>query len=104
MVVHFGPVWMVHFHPVEAAHFGPVKVVHITPEKVVLLMRYLQVLTKNGLIRLPKTASRRTVHSKRYAKRVLGHKVQVDVKFATFYDSSGKKVKRYQFTAIDDAP
>ena len=62
-----------------------------------------RVLTKNGLNRLPKTASRRTVHSKRYAKKVPGHQVQVDVKFATFYDSSGKKVKRYQFTAIDDA-
>jgi len=52
---------------------------------------------------LPKTASRRTVHTKRYAKKVPGHQVQVDVKFATFVDSSGNKVKRYQSTAIDDS-
>ncbi|MBA7552193.1 IS481 family transposase ISRhba3 [subsurface metagenome] len=29
--------------------------------------------------------------------------MQVDVKFAFFQDSDGKKIKRYQFTAIDDA-
>jgi len=60
-------------------------------------------LVRNGLNRLPKTASRRTVHTKRYAKSVPGHQVQVDVKFATFTDPIGKKVRRYQFTAIDDA-
>jgi transposase InsO family protein len=27
----------------------------------------------------------------------------VDVKFATFHDSSGKTIRRYQYTAIDDA-
>jgi len=62
-----------------------------------------RILTKYGLNRLPKTASRRTVHTKRYAKKVPGHQVQVDVKFATFVDSSGNKLKRYQFTAIDDS-
>lgn len=62
-----------------------------------------RILKKEGLNRLPKTASRRTVHTKRYAKKVPGHQVQVDVKFATFEDSSAKKIRRYQFTAIDDA-
>jgi len=60
-------------------------------------------LLKYGVNRLPKTASRRTVHTKRYAKKTPGHQVQVDVKFNIFIDKSGKKVKRYQFTAIDDA-
>ncbi|MFC2115072.1 IS481 family transposase [Bacteroidota bacterium] len=62
-----------------------------------------RILVRNGLNRLPKTASKRTVHTKRYAKKVPGHQVQVDVKFATFNDSSGNKIRRYQFTAIDDA-
>jgi len=62
-----------------------------------------RILKKEGLNRLPKTASRRTVHTKRYAKKVPGHRIQVDVKFATFYDSSGKLIRRYQYTAIDDA-
>lgn len=62
-----------------------------------------RILRKEGLTRLPKTASRRTVHTKRYAKKVPGHQVQVDVKFAVFKNSSGKKITRYQFTAIDDA-
>jgi transposase len=54
-----------------------------------------RILKKEGLNRLPKTASRRTVHTKRYAKKVPGHQVQVDVKFATFRDASGKKIRRY---------
>jgi len=62
-----------------------------------------RILKQNGLNKLPKSASRRTVHTKRYAKKVPGHQVQVDVKFATFNDSSGNKIRRYQFTAIDDA-
>jgi transposase InsO family protein len=60
-------------------------------------------LVKHGVSRLPKTASRRTVHTKRYAKKTPGHQVQVDVKFLSFNTSEGKKIKRYQFTAIDDA-
>ena len=62
-----------------------------------------RILKKEGLNRLPKTASRRTVHTKRYAKKVPGHQVQVDVKFATFFNSSEKMIRRYQYTAIDDA-
>ena len=60
-------------------------------------------MVRNGLNRLSKTASRRTVHTKRYSKKVSGHQVQVDVKFATFADSSGNRIRRYQFTAINDA-
>lgn len=54
--------------------------------------------------RLPKTAPRRALHTKRYAKKVPGHHVQLNVKFLQLTDESGKEVTRYQYTAIDDAP
>lgn len=62
-----------------------------------------RVLKAHGLNRLPRTAPRRAVHSKRYAKTVPGHHVQVDVKFLRLKDADGKVVKRYQYTAVDDA-
>jgi transposase InsO family protein len=61
------------------------------------------VLKRNGLNRLPQNAKKRTVLTKRYEKQVPGHHIQMDVKFLKFKDSRGKKVKRYQYTAIDDA-
>jgi hypothetical protein len=39
-------------------------------------------LVQFGVSRLPKTASRRTVHTKLYAKTVPGHQVQVMLKFS----------------------
>ena len=62
-----------------------------------------RVLSAHGLSRLPKAASRRTLHSKRYAKTVPGHHVQIDVTFLQLKDQAGKLVQRYQYTAIDDA-
>ena len=62
-----------------------------------------RVLKAHGLCRLPKTAPRRALHTKRYAKTVPGHHIQVDVKFLQLKDRAGKTVKRYQYTAIDDA-
>ena len=32
-----------------------------------------------------------------------GHHVQVDVKFLFFTDKKGKRIKRFQYTAIDDS-
>jgi hypothetical protein len=32
-----------------------------------------------------------------------GHHIQVNVKFLSFNAKDGKKVKRFQYTAIDDA-
>lgn len=32
----------------------------------------------------------------------MGHHVQVDVKFLSFPDDKGKKIKRYQYTAFND--
>lgn len=60
-------------------------------------------LVKHGLNRLPKSASRRAIHTKRYSKDVPGHHIQVDVTFLTLRDLAGKKVRRFQYTAIDDA-
>ncbi len=62
-----------------------------------------RILARNGLNRLPKTASKRSLHTKRYAKTVPGHHIQVDVKFLTLKDEEGHRVRRYQYTAIDDA-
>lgn len=62
-----------------------------------------RVLKTHGLNRLPKTAPRRALHTKRYQKRVPGHHVQVDVKFLKLKDSQGNPIRRYQYTAIDDA-
>jgi transposase InsO family protein len=62
-----------------------------------------RVLRAHGVGRLPTTAPRRAIHTKRYAKTVPGHHVQLDVKFLRLKDQEEKVVKRYQYTAIDDA-
>jgi transposase InsO family protein len=62
-----------------------------------------RVLKAHGVSRLPKTAPKRALHTKRYAKKVPGHHVQVDVKFLQLKDKDGNTIKRYQYTAIDDA-
>jgi transposase len=60
-------------------------------------------LASYGVNRLPKSVSRRAVHTKRYSKTVPGHQVQVDVKFIFPENSDNKRIKCYQYTAIDDA-
>jgi len=60
-------------------------------------------LAKYKINRLPKTASKRRLHTKRYSKDTPGHHVQVDVKFITLKDPLGHKIRRYQYTAVDDA-
>ncbi len=62
-----------------------------------------RVLKAHGVNRLPKTAPKRALHTKRYAKTVPGHHIQVDVKFLQLKNKAGESVKRYQYTAIDDA-
>lgn len=62
------------------------------------------VLKRHGLNRLPKNQRKRSIPEvKRYEKQVPGHHVQVDVKFLDFKDNAGKKIRRFQYTAIDDA-
>jgi len=87
-------------------HLGPIRIVWY-------LERYhgiqvsdagvCRILRRNGLNRLPCGTRMRKVHTKRYSKQVPGHHIQMDVKFLTFKGKQGKKIKRYQFTAIDDA-
>lgn len=62
-----------------------------------------RILCRNGLNRLPNSSSRRALHTKRYAKQVPGHHIQVDVKFLNLERKDGSKVRRFQYTAIDDA-
>jgi len=60
-------------------------------------------LVRYKINRLPKTASKRTLHTKRYSKDTPGHHVQVDVKFISLLDADRKRIRRFQYTAIDDA-
>jgi len=62
-----------------------------------------RILRRNGLSRLPGGTRVRKVHTKRYNKQVPGHHIQMDVKFLTFAGKGGKTVRRFQYTAIDDA-
>lgn len=62
-----------------------------------------RVLRRHGLNRLPRGTRVRKIHTKRYQKQVPGHQIQLDVKFLTFRGKDGKPIKRYQYTAIDDA-
>ena len=62
-----------------------------------------RILCRNDLNRLARGTRMRKVHTKRYNKQVPGHHIQMDVKFLTFNGKSGKKVRRFQYTAIDDA-
>lgn len=62
-----------------------------------------RILKRNNVKRLDRKTTRRAMHSKRYAKETPGHHVQVDVKFLIFDTQEGKKLKRFQFTAIDDS-
>jgi len=60
-------------------------------------------LKRNGVGPLPRNVGRRAIHTRRYAKKVPGHHIQVDVKFLNLRSEDDRKVRRYQFTAIDDA-
>lgn len=62
-----------------------------------------RILKRHSLNRLPRKAGRRALHTRRYNKQVPGHHIQVDVKFLTFKGHNGGKIRRYQYTAIDDA-
>jgi len=87
---------------------------HLGPERIMwYLVRYhgiklsdatiYRILKRNGLNRLPRGTRLRKVHTKRYNKQVPGHHIQMDVKFLTFIGKKGEKIRRFQYTAIDDA-
>jgi len=60
-------------------------------------------LKRNGIGPLPRNTNRRAIHTRRYAKQVPGHHIQVDVKFLALKTEDNRKIRRYQYTAIDDA-
>ncbi|TMU50418.1 transposase family protein [Flagellimonas algicola] len=64
-----------------------------------------RILKRNGVNRLPRNTKKRSPGPKikLYEKQTPGHHVQMDVKFLAFTDKQGKNIKRYQYTAIDDA-
>jgi transposase InsO family protein len=87
---------------------------HLGPERIMWYMaRYhavrmsgatiYRILKRHGLNRLPRGTRLRKIHTKRYNKQVPGHHIQMDVKFLTFIGKNGQKVRRFQYTAIDDA-
>lgn len=61
------------------------------------------VLKRHNLNRLPSNQKKKALKTVRYEKQVPGHHIQVDVKFLIFPQPDGSKVKRFQYTAIDDA-
>jgi transposase len=62
-----------------------------------------RILRRHGMNRLPRGTRMRKVYTKLYQKQVSGHHIQMDVKFLTFKGKQGEKVRRFQYTAIDDA-
>ena len=93
-------------HLRQRYHLGPIRIVWY-------LARYhdikisdagvYRILKRNGLNRLPRGTRVRKIHTRRYEHKVPGHQIQVDVKFLTFEGKDGRAIKRYQYTAIDDA-
>ncbi len=90
------------------------KTYHLGPDRITwYLKRYHDItvsgsgvyraLKRNGYNRLPRNAKRRTVQTVRYEKQVPDHHIQVDVKFLIFPQPNGTKIRRFQYTAIDDA-
>lgn len=88
-------------------HFGPLKITwYLERFHGIKISRSgcYYVLLRHGLNRLPENMRKRHLAGfKRYEKQVPGHHVQVDVKFLFFKAADGKRIKRFQYTAIDDA-
>lgn len=93
-------------HLRQTYHLGPIRIVWY-------LARYhgikisgagaYRILRRHNLNRLPRGTRVRKIHTKRYNKQVPGHHIQMDVKFLIFKGKSGQTVRRFQYTAIDDA-
>lgn len=87
-------------------HLGPIRIVWYLERYHGIRVSDASVyrtLRRNGMNRLPGGTRMRKIHTKRYNKQVPGHHIQMDVKFLIFRGKQGQKIKRYQFTAIDDA-
>jgi transposase InsO family protein len=87
-------------------HLGPIRIVwHLERYHGIRICdaSVSRILKRHGLNRLPERVGRRAVHTKRYAKQIPGHHIQVDVKFLAFKRKDGRPIRRFQYTAIDDA-
>ena len=87
-------------------HLGPIRIVWYTQryhDINIASATVSRILKRNVMNRLPRGTRLRKVHTKRYNKKVPGHHIQVDVKFLTFKRKRSEKVRRFQYTAIDDA-
>ena len=87
-------------------HFGPDMIAwHLDRYHQIKVSRNgcYNVLVRNKLNRLPENIKIRSRNKfKSYEKKVPGHHVQIDVKFLFFKDKDGNRIKRFQYTAIDD--
>jgi transposase InsO family protein len=63
------------------------------------------VLLRHGMNRLPRNVKIKAPgpHFKLYEKKIPGHHIQMDVKFLKLKTIKGQPIRRFQYTAIDDA-
>jgi hypothetical protein len=87
-------------------HLGPIRIgQHLTRYHGITISNaaVTLILGRNGVGRLPRGTRMRKVHTKRYNKQVPSHHIRIDVKFLTFIGKRGNKIRRFQYTAVDDA-
>ncbi len=93
-------------HLRQTYHLGPIRIVWYLARYHAIKISdagVYRILKRHGLSKLPSGTRVRKVHTKRYEHQVPGHQIQVDVKFLTFQGKGGSAIRRYQYTAIDDA-
>jgi transposase InsO family protein len=89
-----------------AYHHGPQRIVWYMERYHGIRIAFssvYRILVRHVVNRFPTRVGCRALHTCRYAKEVPGHHVQVDVKILTLQGQAGKSVRRFQYTAIDDA-
>lgn len=87
-------------------HLGPIRIVWYLERYHAIKVSdagVYRTLKRHGLNRLPRGTRVRKIHTQRYNKQAPGRHIQMDVKFLIFKGKQDQKVKRYQYTAIDDA-
>ena len=87
-------------------HLGPMRIVWYLERCHDIKMSdatVSRILRRHGLNRLPRGARMRKVHTKRYNKQVPGHHIPMGFKFLTFIGNKGEKMRRFRYTATDDA-
>ena len=87
-------------------HLGPQRIVWYMERHYGIRVAFssvYRILLRHRVNRFPNRVGYRALHTRRYAKQVPGHHVQVDVKILSVTAPDGKKIRRFQYTAIDDA-